>query len=51
MIDEIIAQDAKIAFATDSHNRKEAGDFSYQLNLLKEKGISLSGLNVFTGKH
>jgi histidinol phosphatase-like PHP family hydrolase len=49
MIDEIIAHDAKIAFSTDSHNRREAGDFSYQLNLLEKKGVSLSDLNVFIG--
>ena len=47
MLDEVLAQDAKLAFSTDSHNPKEFGDFSYQLNLLQEKDLKVSDFNIF----
>jgi len=47
MLDEVIKQDVKLALSSDSHNQKEIGDFSYQLGLLDDKGITLSNFKIF----
>ena len=48
MLKEILEQNAKIAFGTDSHRREEAGDFSYHISLLEKHGVAISALNVFS---
>ena len=47
MIDEVLKQDVPMAFSTDSHNQKEMGDFSYQMSVLKKKGLKLSDFRIF----
>jgi histidinol phosphatase-like PHP family hydrolase len=47
MIDEVIKQDVPLALSSDSHNQNETGDFSYQLNLLAQKKLSLSDFKLY----
>ena len=48
MMQEIVEQNASVAFATDAHRQTEIADFSYHKGLMLKAGISPNDLNLFT---